>query len=230
MPNDTRPDADDSPRPVEVRRCVACGAAAMMPVQIWAHTGPFARPGQRTMDCRCQACGAAVTLFDPKVIKDERQAGLFLVWTLLAPLILLPRAARHARAWTDHPVVPGAPIPPLRFDRPHATRRCGACGERADLTNVHESRANGVPTGTDRTYRCSRCGASFTTESAAGIISSLFGSLLFLGFGLLSLLDPPGTHPPFERYFLIPAAILAGAWFAWSAVRAVAVNRRNPIT
>lgn len=196
-----------------------------MPVQVWEHSGTFARPGQRTLDCRCQSCGASVTLVDPKVIKDERQAALWLVWTLVAPAILLPRAARHAKAWADHPVVPGAPIPPLKFDRPESTRRCGKCGTVAELRNIERSTLNGIPSGTERTYLCPNCGNSFTTESASGVASHLFGAFLFLGGGLVALTEPGSD--PVERYALGPGAILAGLWFAWSAVKAVRVNRAN---
>lgn len=156
-----------------------------------------------------------------------RTAGLVLIWTIVAPLILLPRAAAQAKAWENHPIVPDAAIPPLRFDRPQTRRRCGKCGGTAELVDIMRHNTNGMPAGTERQYQCPQCGNTFITESTSGIVSNMIGALLFGVGGLVTLIDPEGRNTPAEKYLLLPMALCAGAWFAWSAVKAIASNRRN---
>src|SRR4051812_48867472 len=68
--------------------------------------------------------------------------------------------------------------PPLR-----TCARCQGTGT-ANVIKVTRHTTNGIPTGTEYDYKCTRCGHEFEIESAGGQIMSLFGSAVIGGIAL----------------------------------------------
>jgi hypothetical protein len=210
----------------EVRRCGRCNAAALICCQAWEHSFNGMSSGAVTRDCRCQACGADVTLYDPKSIRGVRIAGYILMLTVFMGPIFLIAAWRRGRAWDQNPLVPDAPRPKIRSWRGPGNRRCGGCGKIAQLVGITRHRHNGIPTGTDCSYACPSCQRAFVTESAGGIaFGVLGGGLIALAGGWWFL---AGHDDNKWRIFGGPAIALVGAWLVLRALRHVAAAIANP--
>ncbi len=210
----------------EVRRCGRCGAAAVICCQAWHHSMNGISTGAVTRECRCQACGADVTLHDPKAIRNLKIVGyIFLVTVFMGP-ILLVAAWRRGRAWDAHPLVDGAPRPRITSWRGPGNRRCGGCGQIARLVGVTRHSHNGVPTGTDCAYACPSCNREFVTESAGGVAFSVcVGGLMAVAGGGLFFF---GHEDSRWRTLAAPAVAALGVWVVLRALRRVAAAIANP--
>jgi hypothetical protein len=176
----------------EVRRCAKCGAPTLVCVHAWQHSVNGISGNTVIRECQCQSCGATVTL-QPRI----KIWPLWLMAVLLLPSVigsLAPgiMAFRRGRAWKKSPIVPGAPMPAMRYKHGPGNRRC-ECGDVLLLKSITRNTHNGIPVGTEYVYQCARCDKQVTLESALGIILNfLFGALLGLcGYWMLvGLTDP----------------------------------------
>jgi hypothetical protein len=107
--------------------------------------------------------------------------GVPLAWWTTGPW----RTARR------HPVVPDAPMPPIRFTLNEPFRRC-TCGETARCTRVLQTRKAGLNLGREMTYACAHCKREFTIESAFSAIGATLGGLAASAFGVALLNSSPG--------------------------------------
>jgi len=158
--------------PPEIRRCSGCGQTAVLAGVAWQHFYWGVKTGTSTRELRCQACGRQY------VLRPRTQ----LIGTIIAGVLLLPTCmgipilALAGWWWAQdgrNPVVPGAPPVTRRFRDGPPRRRCGACGQIAVATAVTRKRHNGIPTGTEYTYGCPACQASFIVESPWGHLFAL---------------------------------------------------------
>lgn len=98
------------------------------------------------------------------------------------------------RAARRHPVVPGAPVPVLRYSLDEPFRRC-SCGQSARCTHVLQWRKMGVNLGREMTYRCDGCTREFTIDSVFGTVFTVFGSALALAVGIGAASTASGQGP-----------------------------------
>jgi len=176
----------------EVRRCARCGNATQVCVHAWQHSVNGISSNTVIRECQCQSCGATVTL-QPRI----KIWPLWLMAVLLLPSVvgsLVPgiMAFRRGRAWKINPVVPDAPMPPMRYKSGPGNRRCD-CGGTLVLKSVTRNTHNGIPAGTEYVYQCDKCQKEVTLESALGILLNfLFGALLaLLGYVVLDAVKDP---------------------------------------
>lgn len=210
----------------EVRRCGRCEKPAVIVCQAWTHTLSNVETGRVTRDCRCQACGASVTLRDPKAIRLYAILSLALGF-LVVPLFGLPFVYAWRRAWDKTPLVPDAAFPEVRYWRGPGNRRCGACGKIARLESVTRNTHNGIPMGTDCSYRCEGCSATFETESAGGLLVNLLGAALFGGGALAWLASQQGLRLGWGLALSV-AALGGGVFFVYTFGKRVGAALRNP--
>lgn len=145
---------------------------------------------------RCQHCGAAFELRPPSEANTQMFMAAFFMMVMLGVafaagrnLTLTPNvigvlcavfgpfelafgvwfvvAARRKSSWARHPVVAGAPMPPMRFPAPlqQSPRRCARCGASAKLKSLVRHRTQGIPMGTEWSYSCESCNHCFKLAS-----------------------------------------------------------------
>jgi len=215
----------DEPK-AEIRRCGRCGKDAVIVCQAWVQSFNGAQTGAITRDCRCQACGADVTLYDPSGIRTAKIIGWILVITVFMSPFIFFMVWRRTRAWDRNPLVPGAPRPPITSWRGPGNRRCAACGGIARLVNVTKRSHNGVPMGVECDFECVGCRRAFSTESAWGIIATLLAAALF-GIGCVAMLMSDKKMEIWLRGLLVLCAV-AGPFLAWKSTKKVIAAIRNP--
>jgi hypothetical protein len=208
----------------EVRRCAKCGESALICFQAWSNSLNRMDMGAATRECRCQSCGTFVTLHDPKAIQNLKILGWVLVWTAVTPLISFSLTRSYRLAWEKNPLVPGALYPVIRYRSGPADRRCGACGQPAQLTKTTKHRLNGIPSGTTYAFACGACKNAFTTESAGGIAQNLVLGLTFAGGGGLGLARSVKSGSPLGGMI----GVLIGFSLLHMAGRRILAARRNP--
>ena len=176
----------------EVRRCASCGQSALVSVRAWQHTHFGAASNIVTYDCQCQSCGTRVTLQPRARILGFYIAGVLLLPTVIPGAIVLWMAISRSRAWKRNPVVPGAPMPAMRFQSGPGNRRCG-CGGTATMKKVTRHTHNGIPTGTEYEYACGSCGKGFVIESFAGLFFSFLGAsvLAAVSYAVIGHVEKP---------------------------------------
>lgn len=204
--------------PNEVRQCSRCVQAAAVCIRSWQHTTWGVSTGSATRDFACQSCGHRFTMV-PKatLIGIGIAAALLSVACVPAPFVggwflyrLWP--------WWRCPVVPGAPYPVVRFRDVEPLRTCAKCQSPAACRHVTRRRTNGIPTGTDYDYGCTRCGATFRMSSPGGIVFSVFGAAFLGVLGLVTIMGGIGI------VFLLGAMFFA-AMAAWDLAKYV----RHPV-
>jgi len=126
------------------------------------------------------------------LLNDGHVAGL--VFSMLIGLLgtaLLVWASVPSWQLRNSPVVPGAPVPEIRYRSLEPIPHC-TCGEATLCTKVVANRTNGIPSGVERTYVCNSCGRSWVIESLGGMTGAVFGGLLLGDFvaGLLLRSEP----------------------------------------
>jgi hypothetical protein len=107
--------------------------------------------------------------------------GLAFAGFLALTLIGLPMLVIYWRRYTLErrlPVIPGAPLPPMRFDDGPEVRACAKCSAPATVYKVTRHTVNGIATGTDYEYRCSQCKREFQVESVWGMVFETFATLV----------------------------------------------------
>ena len=209
----------------EVRRCGRCGKDAVICCQAWVHSMNGVATGAVTRECRCQACGANVTLRDPTVIRTTMVMGFIFLIAIIPGLVMLAMTWRWRKRWDDNPLV-DAPRPEVRHWRGPGNRRCGGCGQIARLVSVTRHTHNGMPTGTDCEYACAGCKREFTTESAGGVLFGLIAGagIAAAGAGWFFV----GNEPTPWRRFGAPVIALLGLWLVLRAVRRIGAAIANP--
>jgi hypothetical protein len=165
----------------EVRRCGSCGKPSLIVCQAWQHSFNGISTQAVTRECRCQACGAEVTLKDPSAIRTMKILAFILAIAIIPLPLMLFRIWRSTRAWDRSPLVEGAPFPPIQHWRGPGNRRCGECGKLARLRSVTRRTHNGIPVGTSCSYECTGCNRKFETESWGGVLFNIFVFVLFAG-------------------------------------------------
>lgn len=212
-------------QPPEVRRCAKCGATAVLLETDWAHSTFGVKSSQRTLDFRCQGCGVRF-----RIRSKAHRLG-----TLIAGILLLPTcmgAPILGWAWWMHqqdprnPVVPGAPLPPVRFAMGPPRRRCAACSGSCIAISVVANTHNGIPTGTDYTYRCTKCSHTFEIESPWGQVFNVMAALALGLIGLAVLIWAEGWG-----WRLGACVVGIGGALAWlySGAKKLANVLRNPV-
>jgi hypothetical protein len=209
----------------EVRRCGSCGATAVIVCQAWAHSFSGQETGQVTRDCRCQACGASVTLRDPKAISTFKIIAWVLIITIFGFPYLMFRVWRWNRAWDKNPLVPDAPFPRIAHWRGPGNRRCGNCGKVARLASVTRNTRNGIPMGTTCEYACVGCKRAFETESVGGLFVNFLTVALVAGGGWLWFKN---THEWSWQKGVALLLVAAGAWFFLHTCRLILAALQNP--
>lgn len=173
----------------EVRQCAQCGAAAAVCIRHWKRERFGHDSGFGDRDFCCQACGHRFTLVSKVYI------GSFIALALILAIAVFPFflfggwAAYRTWPWLRNPLVPGAPMPPMRYRAVEPTRAC-ACGGAAVCRSVTRHSTNFIPTGTVYVYACTRCSASFTLSNPYGILFGLMagGFLVMIGAVLAAAL------------------------------------------
>ena len=168
----------------EVRRCEACGDAAVLEVQTWEHSFMGESTGETTRDFRCQSCGAGFSL------RSSRWE--LVVWALLllpvgVGAVLLLVAWRRSRKSLRNPVVPGASLPPVRYRELGPVRRCRSCSAPCTAIGITRTAYNGIPMGSEVRYRCSSCQTEFTIDSLWRQATGVAAALLLINLGWTGL-------------------------------------------
>lgn len=196
----------------------------------------------------CQSCGATITLHPPSLL------GIIMLplgaMFLLLGLVLFAAAAASFTpillgvslislgfggvvVWTTvrppwlrwrNPIVADAPVPELKHFGLERRRRC-VCGASARCTEVTANRVNGIYTGTEYSFTCEQCAASFTIESPMETVTTVGGGLFLLW--VASILVPDETVVWSDWAFPVGLALLGGFLLALSGRRLVA-RLRHP--
>ncbi|MDP2310029.1 MAG: hypothetical protein Q8P18_28685 [Pseudomonadota bacterium] len=166
------------------------------------HSDPGGGPGLRLGGLAC--AGIAALQFPATV-----------AWSLLPSW----RAARN-------PVVPGAPIPPLRFPLTVPLRRCTA-GHPAPCVELTEHQSYGLYLGTSFTHQCPICEERFLVESRWSAVFGFVGGLVFaaLGVGMLSTAGGQGAGAWVCASLVLAAGAAMSALFAYESLS----GRRHPV-
>ena len=222
------PSANPAALASEVRTCPGCQQASVVLVSNWRHTSFGASTGQSTRDYRCQSCGAKYTIHAKANIWGYWiVGGLLTLTTCVMGLPFLFLAWRRSSMEERLPVFPGAPMPALRYRAGPPLRACGSCGTgTASAISIVRSTHNGIPTGTEYTYRCSACAKEFVLESPLGQILTLVGAAA-LGAGAAAMFMT-AKHPGWKFGGSIVLALLTLLLFVQAASRFLA-RFRNPV-
>ncbi len=212
------------PDALVVRRCRACGEAAVVPGLLARSASVETQGSLCVQRSRCQSCGRRVPLCSRRLT-----AGLFVAGLLLAPIGLgLPLMGAgwwlgKQDAW--NPVVPDAPVPPVRYRTGPRPRTCGVCGGACIARGITRQRVGILPAGSTVVFQCESCGVHFGVENFFGLLVSSAGGLLFF-FGAWD-----ASRGGFGRYPLFVAALfliggIAGCWMVFAGLR---LRWRNPV-
>lgn len=160
-----------------------------MQVFAWQHTTFGASTGDTTRELRCQSCGAWFV-----IRARSRQIALWIVGGVLTLTTCVGGIPFFVVAWMrgqvekSLPVLPGAPVPHMRFRGGPPLRSCSKCSGVATAIRVTRSTHNGLPTGTEYEYQCAQCSATFIVESPWGHIFAAFSGLLIAAVAAAFLL------------------------------------------
>lgn len=210
----------------EVRRCHACGETKVLLATNWKHTTWGVDTHQSTRDYRCQGCGKRFTIH-----AKTRQIALWIVGFLfLCPVGFgLPfLGLAYWRSLQDgrNPVVPGAPAPEVRYRMGPPLRRCGKCQGVCVVTAVTAHRHNGVPTGVDTSYQCTRCNQTFKVESWWG---HMFSGCATLAIFLIAAACAGAGDSLAVRLGGGGLLVLAGLFMVWSMFTGIRAHFANPV-
>lgn len=211
----------------EVRQCPKCNQPAVVLAFEWKHTVWGGATGSVTRDFRCQNCGAKFTLRPRGYNIGLWVAGVLLtLTTLVLGLPFLYVAWRRGRIAKQMVVVPGAPLPPMRYRGGPPVRTCAACGGYAVAFNITRRVHNGIPSGTEYEYRCMGCQAEFMVESVGGMLSSLFAAVVI---GAIAAAFWFGAHAPGWRFGGAAVAGLLAVFMAWTVFSRLRARANNPV-
>jgi hypothetical protein len=178
----------------EVRQCPACSQPAVVLVMEWQHTHGSFSTGEVTREYRCQHCGKWTVKRAKSTVVAYWIVGVIMLPACLLGAPWLYLAWREGQFEKRLPLVPGAPVPRMRFPGGPPKRTCGKCGGIARAINITRHTHRGMPTGTDFEYQCGQCQLTFTTENVLGHVFSSFGFLALLGVSMafFANADSPG--------------------------------------
>jgi hypothetical protein len=135
-------------------------------------------------------------------------------------------AGSAARAHRLRPIVPGAPLPVVRFPAPEpAARRC-RCGGRATSVALIEHQSHGISQGRTTNYRCTSCGRELQLEDGRGIATLALGTVVFLGLGIALLAHSSGQGP--GAWVCSGLVTLVGVVAGFLVVAAILAHRAHP--
>jgi hypothetical protein len=193
----------------EVRRCEKCQEPAVVLISEWKHTYWGAETQQATRDFRCQSCGTRFSLPPPL------QSWVFIVMGLImacgiGPLMFTYIGWRQLRREKINPVVPNAPLPPMRYRVGPPQRACRGCSQAVTLTHVTRHRINGLPAGTEFKFACSHCKKTFVIDSVwrqclNGLMAALVAAI---GAAFLLVADTPGWRYGGSGFAALIACVL----------------------
>lgn len=178
--------------PGAVRRCEKCQLPAVVCVMTWENRGSFSSTGTEE-EWRCQECGETFVKKPRMEVIAYWVVGVILALGCVG-LPFLWVAWRQQRFEQRLPVVPGVAQPRMKFPGGAPPRRCAHCDGEAKAVTITRHTHRGLPTGTTFEYECSGCKKGFTTESAWGHVTSLFGGAL-LGFISAAFLTARNESP-----------------------------------
>lgn len=250
------PETPAAPMEPTVRRCAACGEAAMVVVSRFQRTAslgplPLGRVGpSEVRDFVCQRCGDAFTLHPVPwlwVPGAVMGAGIGLLGVLCALvyagsgdwfyafgvgglLIGVGFGLVGAVAWPVAARIrrPVVPGAPVPNVRLREVHpaRRCGCGKAATCARVEASRINGIYVGTDYGYACPGCGASFGIESPLSATVSVAGGLFLVW---VAAVMAPERLADVTTKDLLPLALVAGGLgLLAKAVFSFAARIRHP--
>lgn len=216
--------------------CQECGASARLPPS-FGRVGRWIGGLASASFAVLTSLGALVSLLtarDPQdaliglaIIGSLSVLMWFLSWRMLGPEVAI-------RRW---PIVPGAPVPALRFAAPperarpeDARRRC-ACGSQARCTHVQPQRLRGLPIGLRSQFVCDVCRATFAIDDAAHTAFLFVAAAALFGATWLLALHPPGAAvgaADTNRWFALPVGLGALGYVALF-LRALLRRMQHPL-
>ena len=170
------------PHDLPVRRCRSCNQAAVLPGMVTEHRSLTVDSVMATQSYRCQACGRGFTQLSWPLMLALVISGVVLIPLFVGlPLLLVAVWLHLQNRW--HPVVPGAPMPPLRYRTAPKPRTCTECGGACPAYRVRQHYVQSLPSGRDVSYHCPTCGTAFTIHSLGGLLLYAVGGLLAVSGG-----------------------------------------------
>lgn len=161
----------------DVRRCSRCQQVALVRVSDWGREFAGLKLGAYAADYRCESCGYALTLQSWKRIRAQRVFGYVFLIAIFPGLWFLWQARTWERAHLDNPLV-DAPVPTITSRVGPGDRRCSRCGHRALLTSMRRHAFGVVRGGLEFAFACERCGFTFKTASAGGLVFWIVAGVL----------------------------------------------------
>jgi DNA-directed RNA polymerase subunit RPC12/RpoP len=155
--------APDAP---QVRWCPECSQPAVLRVPDHLGLDPAIEPATKVY--RCQNCGAKYAVAPRLSTAIGLLIGVMAGVTIIGLPVFFSKWRQH-KVGARIPVVPMAPVPPVRFATGHDERACHACRASASVVNVKRSVIDGYSHGTEYLYRCGACGSEFAIQSVWGI-------------------------------------------------------------
>jgi DNA-directed RNA polymerase subunit RPC12/RpoP len=166
-----------------VRGCEDCGQAAVVQVFAWQHSFHGMQTNETTRELRCQACGAWFKIHPKgKILGLWIMGGVMTLTTCLGGIPIFFLAWRRSQTEKRLPIIPGAPIPALRYPGGPPRRTCRGCKNALAASRVTRESTNGVPTGTEYEYQCATCNRRFVIESPLRHVFAVLGTMLMLSF------------------------------------------------
>lgn len=189
--------ADRMPDPAaEVRRCARCGEAALVVEQAWQHRFAGVVTGTQTLELACRSCGANVVLHPWTKIRVEQVMAVLFMPAIIPGLFFFFSARKKARAWSENPLVTGAPSFAPRPGPP--ARRCD-CGVAADCVALAREGTWDWVIGRRSDFLCSQCGTRFSVHDVRGVVFMSLAAVALFAAGALVILHPPGSAVGAER-------------------------------
>lgn len=202
----------------EVRKCAKCGQATAVCIRDWQVTRFGLSTGSSTRDFCCQSCGHRFTLAQVPQIVAFGILTVLLAITLCGGFVFACLTASCIWPYVANPVVPGAPMPLVRFRATEPRRKCASCGGVTTCRLVTKHTVNLLPMGHSYDYACTACRHTFRLRSAGRLAAMALGGSFLLVIGI------PTVTVGLGLIFLLAAAIYWGV-FSWSLANLV----RHPV-
>lgn len=173
-----------------VRRCARCQQASLVVDHAWQHRYAGVATGTQTLELSCRSCGAKVVLHPWTKIRVEQVMAVLFMPAIVPGLFFFFSARKKARAWSENPLVAGAPS----FEPPPGppARRCG-CGEAAPCVVLAREGTWDWVIGRRSEHLCPKCGRRFAVHDVRGVLFAGVVALVLFAAGGFVVLHPPGA-------------------------------------
>lgn len=194
----------------------------------WQHRFAGVVTGTQTLELACRSCGAKVVLHPWTKIRVEQVMAVVFMPAIIPGLIFFFSARTKARAWSENPLVDGAPAFAPKPGPP--ARRCH-CGAAADCAAVAREGTWDWVIGRRSDHLCAQCGRRFSVHDVHGVVFMSLLALALFAVGALVVLHPPGSAVGAERSnqgFGV-ATLVFGASATLVFARRVWLRARHPL-